>query len=87
METAVLHAEDRGDDPYIPPVDTDREDNLFGEFFYPTTPFTDKENLDESVPMTYEVSRAKRRITKKRFEQLRPYFLFTDKQNQVSSCS
>ena len=78
METTVLHAEDRGDDPYLPPVNTDREDAMFGEFFYPT-PFTDKENLDESVPITYEVSWAERRITEKRFEQLRPYFLFTDK--------
>ena len=50
--------EDSGDDPYVPPIDSDREDTLFGDFFYPTPPFTDKENLDEAVPMTYEVSRA-----------------------------
>ena len=59
-------------------MDTDREDTTFGEFFY-QTPFTDNENLDESVPMTYEVSRAERKITEKRYEQLRPYFLLTDK--------
>ena len=33
METVVLHAEDSGDDPYVvPPIDSDREDTLFGNF-------------------------------------------------------
>ena len=65
METTILHAEDSGNDPYVPPIDPDREDTLFGDFFY-STPFTDKENLDEMVPTTYEVSRAERRISEKR---------------------
>ena len=25
METTVLHAEDSGDDPYVPPIDSDRD--------------------------------------------------------------
>ena len=80
METTVLHAEDSGDDPYVIHMYhlSDQEDTLFGDFFYPT-PFTDKEIMDESVPMTYEVSQAERRISEKCFDQLRPYFLFTHK--------
>ena len=77
-EVIDLHAEDKGEEPYQPPVDTTREDAIFGNYLY-QTPYTDREDLTEFVPVIYEVSRVERRITDKLYDQLRPLFLFTDK--------
>ena len=54
------------------------EDAEFGDFLY-HTPFTDREDIIGNVPVTYSVNRAERQITEKRYSQLRPFFLFTDK--------
>ena len=78
IETIDLHAEDKGEEPYSPPIDKEHEDAEFGDFLY-QTPFTDREDIIGNVPVTYSVNRAERQITEKRYSQLRPFFLFTDK--------
>ena len=84
-EVVDLHAEDKGEEPYSPPVDVHRDDNLYGDYLY-STPFTDDEERAGAVSVTYEVSRAERKITDKRYDQLRPLFLFTDKRSLNIHC-
>ena len=79
-ETTELHAEDRGDTPYTPPVLPVTESREYGEFFY-QTPYTDHHDTElERIPTAYDVNRLERNITEKRYDQLRPMFLFTSKE-------
>ena len=52
FETIDLHAEDKGDEPCSPPVDTKHEDTICCDFLY-QTPLTDQEKIHENVSVTY----------------------------------
>ena len=69
----------------LPPLVLLDNDNLYGDYLY-STPFTDDEERARAVSVTYEVSRAERKITDKRYDQLRPLFLFTDKRSLNIHC-
>ena len=47
-EVIDLHAEDKGEEAYSPPVDTEHDDNIYGEFLY-ETPFTDHDYNDKKM--------------------------------------